>query len=101
MNKLKRGDLVEITVGRFKKHQGQIIAIKDQIVHVDGVNLKKAVKPNPNKNEQGGIKAIPANINISNVVLILDGKRAKVGIKTQEDGRRVRFDKRTDAVIDQ
>ena len=94
MNKLKSGDEVLVIAGKDKGKKGFISAVVqvDRVV-VDGVNLsKKHQKPNPNKNEPGGItnKAMP--IHISNLAIVNSetGERDKVKIKTKEDGKRVR-----------
>ena len=69
---------------------------------VDGINMvKKHVKPNPMKGEQGGIveKAMP--IHQSNVAIFNaeTGKGDRVGIKTLEDGSKVRVFKSSGAEI--
>ena len=69
MNRLKKGDQVYIISGKDKGKLGTVSKIiNEEKILVDGINLaKKHVKPNPNKNETGGIveKEMPIHISIS------------------------------------
>ena len=76
MNKLKKGDSVIIIAGKDKGKKGEIIKVMDNgKVLITDVNLvKKHVKPNPNKEETGGIieremPLHPSNIMIYNCLL--------------------------------
>lgn len=108
MNRIQKGDEVVIVAGKDKGKRGSVQGIvtkKDQVIKcvVDGVNLiKKHVKPNPQLGEQGGIVEKVAPIAISNVMHFdaTSGKPSKVGFKTLEDGRKVRFYKKSGEVID-
>ena len=103
MNKLKTGDQVIVLTGRDKGKRGTVALRKDEsYLVVDGINMvKKHVKPNPMKGEQGGIveKAMP--IHQSNVAIFnaATGKADRVGIKVQADGTRVRVFKSSGAEI--
>lgn len=105
MQKLKTGDEVIVLTGKSKSQRGKItkiIADKGRVV-VEGVNMmKKHVKPNPQAGIQGGIVEKEAALNISNVALYnaKTGKADKVGIKEQEDGKRVRFFKSNNELVD-
>ena len=94
MNKIRKGDEVIVLTGRDKGKRGVVSLRKDESrIVVDGINLvKKHVKPNPMKGTNGGIveKAMP--IHQSNVAIFnaATGKADRVGIKTLEDGKRVR-----------
>lgn len=95
MQKIKTGDTVVVLTGKDKGRTGKILKFtkKDRIL-VDGVNLvKKHVRPNPQKNVQGGIMEREATIHISNVALVNPAtkKADRVGIKVLEDGKRVRY----------
>jgi large subunit ribosomal protein L24 len=99
--KLKVGDKVEVTSGENKGKQGNIQKIlkdKDRVI-VEGVNLvKKHMKPSAT-NPQGGIKEMEAPVHISNVSLLTkEGQTTKVGYR-MEDGKKVRFSKKTNEVI--
>ena len=94
MNKIRKGDEVIVIAGRDKGKRGTVsLRVDADRVLVDGINLvKKHAKPNPMKGVQGGIveKAMP--IQQSNVAIFnkASGKADRVGIKTQQDGSRVR-----------
>ena len=95
MNKIKRGDEVLVITGKDKGKKGIVssMTVGERVV-VDGINLsKKHQKPNPNKNEPGGItnKAMP--IHISNLAIVnpQTGKKDKVKIKVHDEGRKVRI----------
>jgi len=71
--KLKKGDEVLVITGKDKGHRGQITHVSPSTdrVTVAGVNIKrKAIRPNPQTGEEGGIIAKEAGIHISNVMLI-------------------------------
>jgi large subunit ribosomal protein L24 len=75
---------------------------KNRVV-VEGLNMmKKHVRPNPQAGIQGGIVEKEAPMDISNVALFnpKTGKADKVGIKLQEDGKRVRFFKSNGELVD-
>ena len=103
MNKIRKGDEVIVLTGKDKGKRGVVALRKDEsYLVVDGINMvKKHVKPNPMKGEQGGIvqKAMP--IHQSNVAIFnaATGKADRVGIKTLEDGTKVRVFKSSGAEI--
>ncbi len=103
MNKIRKGDEVIVLTGKDKGKRGTVALRKDEsYLVVDGINMvKKHVKPNPMKGEQGGIveKAMP--IHQSNVAIFNaeTGKGDRVGIKTLEDGSKVRVFKSSGAEI--
>ena len=94
MNKIRKGDEVIVIAGRDKGKRGTVsLRVDEDRVVVDGINIvKKHAKPNPMKGVQGGIieKAMP--IHQSNVAIYnkATGKADRVGIKTLQDGTRVR-----------
>ena len=103
MNKIRKGDEVIVLAGKDKGKRGTVALRKDEsYLVVDGINMvKKHAKPNPMKGEQGGIveKAMP--IHQSNVAIFNaeTGKGDRVGIKTLEDGSKVRVFKSSGAEI--
>ena len=103
MNKIRKGDEVIVLAGKDKGKRGTVALRKDEsYLVVDGINMvKKHVKPNPMKGEQGGIveKAMP--IHQSNVAIFNaeTSKGDRVGIKTLEDGSKVRVFKSSGAEI--
>ncbi|HOK11679.1 MAG: 50S ribosomal protein L24 [Proteobacteria bacterium] len=94
MNKIRKGDEIIVIAGRDKGKRGTVsLRVDADRVVVDGINLvKKHAKPNPMKGVTGGIveKAMP--IQQSNVAIFnkATGKADRVGIKTLQDGTRVR-----------
>ena len=99
--KIKKGDTVQIISGNEAGKSGRIIKIfrtKNKIV-VEGLNMvKKHARPTQ-ENPQGGIIQKEAAIHISNVMFIAGGKPTRIGYKTLEDGRKVRYAKTTGEVI--
>lgn len=106
-NKIKKGDQVVVLTGKDKGRRGavkQVLASEDSTrVVIEGVNLvKKHVRPNPQKDDTGGVKEIEASIDISNVAIFnaATQKADRVGFKTLTDGRKVRIYKSNQEQID-
>jgi large subunit ribosomal protein L24 len=104
MNRIKKGDRVAVITGRDKGRQGTVIGVlADGRVLIENVNMvKKHQKPNPQKNLQGGIVQKEAPIHASNVMPLNPAtkKGDRVGVRTLEDGRKVRFFKSNGEVLD-
>ena len=94
MEKIRKGDEVVVITGKDKGKRGTVLRRVDaDHVVVEGVNrAKKHVKPNPIKGVAGGILDKDMPIHISNVALFNPAtqKADRVGIKSLEDGRKVR-----------
>lgn len=105
MRKIKKGDEVIVLTGKDKGKRGtvdQVISDKDRVL-VGGVNMvKKHQKPNPTVGAPGGIVEKEMPLHISNVAIFnsATGKADRVGIKTLEDGRKVRVFKSNNEAID-
>jgi large subunit ribosomal protein L24 len=94
MRKLKKGDNVVVITGRDKGKRGEVTRVLAEKVLVAGINqVKKHQRPNPMKNEQGGIVNKEMPIHVSNVAVWnpVTQKADRVGIRVLEDGRKVRF----------
>ena len=104
MNKIKKGDEVIVLTGKDKGRRGQVIqVIKNRKVLIENINLvKKHQKGNPNTGEVSGIIEKEMPIHVSNVILFnpITKKGDKVGFKILEDGRKVRFFKSNNEVVD-
>lgn len=99
--KIKKGDTVKVIAGKDKGKEGKVLAVnaKDNTVIVENVNMvTKHTKPSA-ANQNGGIVEKEAALNISNVMLVVNGKATRVGFKMDGD-KKVRVAKATGAVID-
>jgi len=99
--KIKKGDTVKVIAGKDNNAEGKVLSVdaKKGKVVVEGVNMiTKHTKPSQS-NPNGGIVQKEAPIDISNVMLLVNGKATRVGFKV-ENGRKVRFAKSTGEVID-
>ena len=101
--KIKKGDKVVVLAGRDKGKDGEVLQVlpKDARAVVRGVNLvKKHTKATAQS--EGGIISKEATIDLSNLAVAdpKDGKPTRVGFKVLDDGRKVRFAKRSGDLID-
>ena len=99
--KIKTGDTVRVIAGDHKGSEGKVLTVfieKNKAI-VEGVNMiKKHMKPNA-QSPQGGIVEKEAAIQISNLSLLnAKGETTRVGYK-MEDGKKVRFAKKSNEVI--
>jgi len=95
MRKIKKGDSVVVIAGRDKGKRGEVSRIVDAgHVVVNGVNTaKRHTRPNPLKNQPGGIVSLELPIHVSNIAIWnpVAQKADRVGVRTLDDGRKVRF----------
>ncbi len=101
--KIKTGDTVVVLSGREKGKSGEVIRVipKQNRVLVRDVNMvKRHAKPTPT--HPGGLIEKEAPLHVSNVALTdpKDNKPTRVGYRVLEDGRKVRFARRSGEVID-
>ena len=95
MNKIRKGDEVIVITGKDKGKRGIVShRVGPDHLLIEGVNMvKKHTRPNPMKNTTGGIvdKAMP--IDQSNVAIFNPAtqKADRVGIKIEQDGKKVRI----------
>ena len=98
MQKIRKDDMVIVIAGKDKDKTGKVLSVKDGKVIVEGVNVvKKHTKPNQ-MNQNGGIVEKEAAIDVSNVMLLVDGKATRVGFEVK-DGKKVRVAKATGKVV--
>jgi len=102
--KIKKDDEVIVLTGRDKGKRGTVkkVHVKDNRLLVDGINMvKRHVRPSQTE-PQGGIQEREAAIHISNVALIdpIENTHTRVGYRVLDDGRKVRFAKRSGEIID-
>ena len=96
---IKKGDMVYVNAGDNRGAQGKVLSVDaaKQRAVVEGVNIcKKATKPNA-KNPQGGLVEQEAPIHVSNLQPIdpKSGKPTRVGRKAGENGKLVRYAKKS------
>ena len=100
--KIKKGDIVKVISGSYSGKEGRVLKVlndRERLI-VEGINmLKKHMRPNQ-ENQQGAIIEKEGSIHISNVQLLHNGKNTKVGYQFSKDGKKVRFSKKTNKVID-
>lgn len=101
--KLKKGDKVVVMAGKDKGKRGEITSVnpKEGRAVVQGVNLVKRHQ-RPTQVAAGGIITKEAPIALSNLMIEdpKDGAPTRVGFKVLEDGRKVRFAKKSGEMID-
>src|SRR4029453_12344660 len=104
MKRIRKGEEVVVIAGREKGRRGTVIKVlADDRVLVENVNMvKRHTRPNPQRGVQGGIVEKEAALHLSNVMLWNPAtkKGDRVGIRALADGRRVRFFKSNDEVVD-
>ncbi len=96
---IRKGDMVVVISGDYSGSKGRILQVdrKSERAIVEGVNMmKKHTKPNT-QHPQGGIVEKEAPVHISNLMLIdpKSGKPTRVGRKLNENGKLVRYSKKS------
>lgn len=101
--KIKKGDKVVILTGRDRGRSGEVIKVfpDEGRALVRGVNLVRRHQKQ-SASQEGGIISKEAPVDLSNLAVAdpKDGKATRVGFKILEDGRKVRFAKRSGDLID-
>jgi len=104
MNRIRKGDEVIVISGKDKGRRGTVLQVLENgRVLVEGVNIaRKHQKPNPNAGVPGGIVEKEMPLHESNVMIFnpITGKGDRVGIKTLEDGNKVRYFRSNNEVVD-
>ena len=101
--KIRRGDKVVVLTGRDKGKHGEVVKAfpAENKVLVQGVNMVRKHQKQT-ASQQGGIIVKEAPIHVSNLAIEdpKDGAPTRIGYKILDDGRKVRFAKRSGEVID-
>lgn len=104
MKRIRQGDEVVVITGKDKGRRGNVVRIyDDDRVLVEGINIaRKHQKPNPNAGVPGGIIEKEMPLDISNVMIYNPSadKGDRVGIRRLADGRKVRYFKSNNEVLD-
>ena len=99
---VKKGMKVKVISGNHKGLEGKILNVfpkKNRLV-IEGVNFRKrAIRPSQ-ENPSGGFVERESSIHISNVMLIHDGTPSRTGIKVLENGKKIRFLKKTNQEVE-
>ncbi|MBP3774682.1 MAG: 50S ribosomal protein L24 [Bacteroidaceae bacterium] len=100
---IKKGDTVYVNSGEDKGRTGKVLKVfvAKQRAIVEGVNMvTKSTKPDA-KHPQGGFQKQEASVHISNLNVVdpKTGKPTRIGRKLDENGRLVRYSKRSGEVI--
>lgn len=96
---IRKGDTVYVNTGDDKGKTGRVLQMfpKKHRAIVEGVNIiSKSMKPNA-KYPQGGIVKMEAPIEISNLNVVdpKTGKPTRIGRRRNEEGKLVRYSKRS------
>ena len=101
--KVRKGDRVVVTSGRDKGKSGEVLRVypDDRRVVIAGVNLVKRHQRQTQK-VQGGIVSKEAPLHLSKIAHVdpKTGGPTRIGFKILEDGRRVRFAKKSGEILD-
>jgi large subunit ribosomal protein L24 len=100
---IRKGDTVQVTAGEDKGEKGKVLEVlpkKDRAI-VEGVNVVKRHQKPSASNPDGGIRETEASIHLSNLMLIdpKTNEPTRVGRKLDENGKLVRFSKKTQEII--
>ena len=102
---IRRNDNVVVTTGKDRGKRGRVLKVlrdKNRLV-VEGVNfINRHTKPNPQKNIKGGVMKREASLHASNVQLVCPecGAQTRIGHRLLGDGRKVRFCRKCQGVVD-
>ena len=104
MQKIRQGDDVIVIAGKDRGRRGTVLRVyPDARVVVENVNVaKRHQRPNPNAGVAGGIVEKEMPIDVSNVMIFnpTTSKGDRVGVRSLEDGRKVRYFKSNGEVLD-
>jgi large subunit ribosomal protein L24 len=98
---IKKGDTVKVLAGNDRGKEGKVLSVlvKDERAIVEGINMvSKHTKPNA-KHPQGGIVKKEASVHISNLMVVHNGTATRIGRKTDDKGKLVRYSKKSGEVI--
>lgn len=94
MQKIRKGDLVQVVTGADRGKQGRVISVdvSDGRVRVESVRLQKRhLRPGRSGAREGGIVETEGMIDVSNVMLVHPGDQKPSRVRVEErDGKRIR-----------
>ncbi len=102
--RIKKGDMVLVITGNYKDKKGKVRAVypKRGRILVEGVNMRRVHTKPRRRGEPGGILEKESPIHHSNVMLVCPscGVPTKVGMMKLSDGKKVRYCKRCEEIIE-
>ena len=103
--RIRKDDMVVVIAGDHKGARGKVLRILGarQRVLVEGVNkVQRHTKANPYTQTPGGINEKEAPVHASNVAVMCDAcsRPTRIGSRTTEDGKKVRFCRKCNEIID-
>ncbi len=101
--KLKKGDRVIVITGKDRGKEGEILEVRprENRAVVSGINM--AIRhQRQTQTQQGGRTPTEMPIELSNLAMVdpIDGGPTRVGFRLLEDGKKVRYAKKSGEVID-
>ncbi|MBW2185098.1 MAG: 50S ribosomal protein L24 [Deltaproteobacteria bacterium] len=101
---VKKGDLVQVMAGKEKGKQGKVLQVfftKNRLT-IENLNIVKRHTRPSRQNQEGGIVEKEAAIAASNVMIVCSScnKPTRTGLRTLEDGTRVRSCKKCNETVD-
>lgn len=104
MARIRKGDEVVVIAGKNKGRRGAVLRVYDDgRVLVENVNVaKKHQRANPNAGQPGGIISKEMPVDVSNVMVFnpQTEKGGRVGFRKLADGKKVRYFKSNNEVLD-
>jgi len=102
--RIKKGDTVKVITGKEKGKTGKVLEVDTQKrkIYVEKVNfIKRHIRPSQ-KHRQGGIIEKEGPLHISNVMIVCQncGKAVRIGIKSMDDGKKLRYCKKCSEIVD-
>ncbi len=101
--RIRKGDRVVVLTGRSKGKTGEVLRVmpKEDRAIVQGVNMVKR-HTRPSATQSGGIVEKEGPVHLSNLAHVdpKTGDATRIGFKFLDDGRKVRFAKRSGEIID-
>ena len=102
-SRIRRDDTVVVVAGKHKGVRGRVLRVwpSEERLLVEGVNIIKRHQK-PVGDQPGGIVEREAKIHVSNVALWIgedEGRKVKVGFRVQEDGTKIRVDRKTGEAV--
>ncbi len=100
---IKKGDTVKVLTGVSKGQEGRVLSIdpSNERAVVEGINMRSRHQRPSSENPQGGIVNQEGSIHLSNLMLVdpKSGEATRVGRTKDENGKSVRYSKKTGETI--